>query len=355
MSIIPQIKDNVYGQLGAIVQTSSVNIVLQSGEGARFPQPITASATSAGTSTTLNSTGIGASGIVVGDVIVNLTDSTSISDEWSVAVVRTVSTDSITTSPLRGGSDNTWSDGDSWCVNPIMVNLSSRTGGVITGAKTAFEKVLVTARSTDTLTMPQTSGYRGKDGTTIQEFGVGSFVTIEVDQSFGIGLKKLLTSLLAQPEEVGQLVQTVGDQTVAGVKTFGDDSARSATDAAPVDETSFANKKYVDDNSGAETVGTVFKVLDITLTNTTVITFTHNLNVTEVDVRDGRYFITWFDSLAGAGTFLKFVGPFTVNNYDRQYWNAGNPTVATQLFWQENTLKLYGNGQTGTLNIIKQW
>ena len=72
--IVPAPKDNASGQLNAGVNASSTSFVLKSGEGAGFPQPINGTATSGGTSITLNDTGIGASGIVVGDLIYNLTE-----------------------------------------------------------------------------------------------------------------------------------------------------------------------------------------------------------------------------------------------------------------------------------------
>ena len=219
MALIPKIKDNVYAQLDSVALISSTSFVLASGQGVRFPQPKNGSATSAGSTTVLNCTGIAALGVEVGDIIINLTDSTPVSDAWSAAVVRSVSTDSITTSPLVGGSDNAWENGDAWCIDPIMINLSKRAGGVITDEKTAFEKILITNRASDTLSIPQVSGYRGKNGTTIQEFSVGDFATIENDQSFGDGLKKMLTDVLANPNSQS-IADTYSTQTIAGAKTF---------------------------------------------------------------------------------------------------------------------------------------
>lgn len=52
---------------------------------------------------------------------------------------------------------------------------------------------------------------------------------------------------LANKTYVDTKVSLTGDESIAGIKTFDDDSARSTTTAAPVDDKSFANKKYVDD------------------------------------------------------------------------------------------------------------
>jgi len=45
-----------------------------------------------------------------------------------------------------------------------------------------------------------------------------------------------------------RVVHSTTDESIAGVKTFADDSARSTTNAAPSNDLSFANKKYVDDS-----------------------------------------------------------------------------------------------------------
>src|SRR5688500_4626398 len=110
-------KDKAKGQLNAGINASTTTIPLKSGEGAIFPQPYTASATSGGTGTTLNDTGIGASGVAVGDFIHNVTD-----DSW--AVIKTVSANSVTTTKLRGGTDNTWDNADVWRVNEFVVTIA---------------------------------------------------------------------------------------------------------------------------------------------------------------------------------------------------------------------------------------
>ncbi len=78
---------------------------------------VTGTASSAGSSTTLNSTGIGALDIQEGDTIRNTTDGS-----W--AVVDELSTNSATTTALTGGSDNTWQNSDAFSVHKLAVNYA---------------------------------------------------------------------------------------------------------------------------------------------------------------------------------------------------------------------------------------
>lgn len=78
---------------------------------------VTGSATSVGTSTILNSTGIGALDIQEGDTIRNTTDGS-----W--AIVDELSTNSATTTDLTGGSDNTWQNSDAFSVHRLAVNYT---------------------------------------------------------------------------------------------------------------------------------------------------------------------------------------------------------------------------------------
>jgi len=165
------VKDNASGQLDSSITTTSTSFELGTDEGANFPQPITGTATSAGSATTLNDTGIGSSGIAVGDRIRNYTDGSS-------AWVRTVSTNSITTTPLLGGTDDTWESGDVWYSNEFVVTINSKDADNVIDS---YEKVLISGRSTDTLTCISTSE-RGYDGTTAQGFDVGDYVEIFVEQ-----------------------------------------------------------------------------------------------------------------------------------------------------------------------------
>lgn len=152
MANIFKTADNAEAQLNAGISPSALIITLGAGEGALFPNPKTGTTTSAGTSTTLNSTGIQAKGVAVGDIIENATDS-------SIAVITSVSTDSATTTELSGGGDNTWQNSDEWFIDRFIVTLNSRDEN---GAITVYEKVFIDSRNTDILIV--NSAGRGFDG-----------------------------------------------------------------------------------------------------------------------------------------------------------------------------------------------
>lgn len=82
-----------------------------------FPAEVTGNTTSGGTSTTLNSTGIGALNIEEGDTIRNTTDGS-----W--AIVDELSANSATTTALAGGSDNTWQSSDAFSVHKLAINYT---------------------------------------------------------------------------------------------------------------------------------------------------------------------------------------------------------------------------------------
>src|SRR5688572_25355155 len=105
-------KDSASGRLNATISPSDTSIPLQPGNGANFPQPYNGTATSSGSSTTLNSTGIlaavgGSSSAMAGKLIWNKTDG-------SVAVIVSVATNALTCTRLLGGTDNTWDSSDVW-------------------------------------------------------------------------------------------------------------------------------------------------------------------------------------------------------------------------------------------------
>jgi hypothetical protein len=176
-------KDEATGNLNAGINASVLSIPLESGDGAAFPQPYTASATSGGTSTTLNSTGIGASGVAVGDYIHNVTD-----DSW--ATIETVSSNSITTTKLKGGTTNSWSNSDVWRVNEVVITLAAVDAN---GNDTKTEEVLISNRSTDTLTVP--IGGRGYNGTVAQSFSAGDLVQLRVVAPYFEELKKIVRNV----------------------------------------------------------------------------------------------------------------------------------------------------------------
>ena len=160
------VKDNAEGQLNANISTLTTLIQLQAGDGANFPTIYTSTTDSLGDSTTLNKTGIGATGIAVGDFIENITDG-------SHAFVLAVNANSLTTTALQGGTDDTWDNGDEYAVNRFIVTLNARDGS---GNITKSEKVLIGARSGDILTADS----RGYDGDAAQNFDAADYVNLFV-------------------------------------------------------------------------------------------------------------------------------------------------------------------------------
>jgi len=77
----------------------------------------TGSATSAGTPTVLNSTGISSLDIEEGDTIRNTSDSP---DAWAI-VDEIVSANQITTTPLQGGTTNEWQNGNNFSVHKLAI------------------------------------------------------------------------------------------------------------------------------------------------------------------------------------------------------------------------------------------
>lgn len=151
------------GAIGA----SDTTIALTAGQGANFPTISRATASSTGDARTLNSTG-NLAAVAVGQWLYNLTDGS-----W--AICTTAGTDSITTTPLEGGSLNVWTSGD-------VVVLSGMFVATITqfdadGDIVKQERILVTNRATDTLT-----AVRGLDSDTGLAFEAGDFVQILMEE-----------------------------------------------------------------------------------------------------------------------------------------------------------------------------
>ena len=182
-------KDNASGQLNAGISASALSIVLKAGNGANFPQPYTGSATSLGTAVTLNSTGILAvigSGSV-GKYIWNKTDG-------SIAVIKAVATNVVTTTRLLGGTTNLWNSADVWCIDPFVATFATLTSGAIT----TYEEALVTARSTDTLTV--STGGRGYNGTTANTFSADDYVYLFCTSPILERLKDLIAEIAKQQD-----------------------------------------------------------------------------------------------------------------------------------------------------------
>ena len=187
-------KNNASGELFSGIGASDLTITLKSGEGAEFPAALTGAATSAGTSSTLNSTGIQAAGVAIGDIIYNITDG-------SQAAVKTVSTNSITTTILRGGTGNTWDDTDVWSVNPFLVTLNSKDDD---GNITAYEIAKIISRSSDILTVQTTIG-RGYNGTSAQVWDADDAVELFVVSSHNEEMIKMQADILFYLDSLEEL------------------------------------------------------------------------------------------------------------------------------------------------------
>jgi len=232
--------NNAEGQLDANINASSLTLTLKSAEGLEFPTGNNGTATSGGTSTTLNSTGIGATGVAVGDSIENITDG-------SVAFIVTVNTNDLVTTRLKGGSDNTWENSDEWNVGRCALTLEKRDGN---GDVTSFEIVNCKYVDNSADIAYVATGGRGHKGTTPISFDADDYVVLNVEMSAIEGLQLAVAALFTDKAEDDEVVHDTGNEAIAGVKTFADDSARSTTTASPVDNKSFANKFYVDNALG---------------------------------------------------------------------------------------------------------
>jgi hypothetical protein len=220
--ILPATADNAESTLSSGITAASTSIVLDTGGGDLFPTPIIGSATSAGDSDTLNSTGIQAAGVAVGDFIENVTDG-------SHAYVTSVDTNTIETTTLQGGSDNTWSNSDDWAVNRFVVTINKRTtnteGTVSVDVITQSEKVLIKNRSGDTLSVA--TGGRGYDDSTAASFASGDYVSLFDTSLLHEGPKAALAELAKQVKAIEDdyLTSANIDDTAYGAGWNGDTNA----------------------------------------------------------------------------------------------------------------------------------
>lgn len=183
--ILHGVKDNVETTLSSplSIAASSLNV----DDGTVFPAPINGSTTSLGDSITLNATGIGASGIVEGDFIENITDG-------SHAYVISVSTNSLITTPLKGGAANVWGNGHNYVKGRFVVTVNARD---INGNITSSERILINNVVGNVLTV----GERGYDGDTPNSFDTADYVNLFVVSStikeIGKGIAEQATDIEA--------------------------------------------------------------------------------------------------------------------------------------------------------------
>jgi hypothetical protein len=229
--LLPIAKNDSQSQLSSGLSAAGDTIQLKTGEAALHPTGYKAAATSAGTSTTLNSTGIG-SKAVVGDFIRNITDGS-----WGW--VLTVSANSITTTELIGGSDDTWESSDEWVIGSTYAWISKKDAS---GEDTTRELVLVEYidASSDQVHI-ETRGVEG----VATDFLADDYFSVYTSAQFVNQSNKALGELMRRKAEDSGVVHLTGAESVAGVKTFS--SFPVTPSSAPSSDYEVANKKYVDD------------------------------------------------------------------------------------------------------------
>jgi len=194
--------DNSVGRLASGMSAVSLSVPLQAGQGALFPTTFYSTTTSLGTATMLNCTGIQALGVVAGMIIQNI-------DDGSYAVVLSVSTNSVTTTTLKGGTSNIWGNGQKWVVNPFVVTLVAYDTDGVTVLKR--EKVLIDRRSTDTLFI--NAAGRGFDGSSAQTFSTNDYCYLFSVSATIDGIQEGLAQILQDIETLptaGQQQALVG-------------------------------------------------------------------------------------------------------------------------------------------------
>ena len=176
------VANNADPQLLGGIGVSDTGIALKSGHGAELPTILTGDCSSTGDGQTLNDTGALAS-VAVGDIIENVTDG-------SFAVVLVAGTNSITTTPLVKGSDNTWQSGDIWAVGRFVCTLTQLDAD---GQIVKQERVLVTAHTAaaDSITVSRSFG-----GDTALTFDANDYAWLAVEKTYIEELQKAVRHIL---------------------------------------------------------------------------------------------------------------------------------------------------------------
>lgn len=204
--LLPVAKNDSQAQMASGLSAAGDTVQLKAGEASLFPTGNKGSATSAGSSTTLNSTGIG-SKVSVGDFIRNITDG-------SLAWVVSVSTNSVTTTELIGGSDDTWQSSDEWLVGSFYAWLSKKDAS---GEDTTRELVLVeyVDSSSDQLHI-ETRAVEG----TATAFDADDYVSVYVSAQYPDQLSKAVGEIMRRKAEDSNVVHLDGAETISDLKTF---------------------------------------------------------------------------------------------------------------------------------------
>lgn len=191
---LPAIANNVTTpQLIGAIGAADVTVALKTGHGALLPAISRGAATSTTNSMTLTDTG-DLGGLAVGDRLLNLTDGSN-------CVVRDISSapNTVKTTPLEGGSDNTWQSGDVWVKGAyIVTGVHYDTDGVTVLKR---ERMRVVNLVTDTLTVE-----RGYDGDAAQTFSANDYIQILVEKSMMENLQKAVSNIVQKVYDIWRAV-----------------------------------------------------------------------------------------------------------------------------------------------------
>lgn len=389
-----KLKNDIRVTLKTGVSTSGKVFVLETGDGADLTAPINGAATSAGTSTLLNVTGASGLGINVLDEIWNVTDN-------SHALVLAVATNSITTTPLRDGSGNTWDDTDEFSVNPFPLTLVRYASDGTTEVQK--EIIRIYKISGDILTADANG--RAVDGTTALEWIPGDslemkaialmFHTLQEKQNYlrsfieGAasipGLKTFLETPLIPDQVYGSGWNgNLGVATKNAIYDKIESLAGGVTVWTGLTDTpsSITADEVVVGNPGGtalEFSGDFMKSTDQkafpqliydggnqSIVASTTYTKTHNLGVTQSDIEHGRY----------KGVLAFKMGGYGSQYYDTKFksgyfgytsstsigadhlWSTGGPPEY-RFNWDANNIKFRSGSSVGVnegrLLIYKMW
>jgi microcystin-dependent protein len=133
--------------------------------------------------------------------------------DGSYAIIKSISTNAIVTTRLKGGSDNTWQNSDVWAINRFVITLVKYD----TDGETVLqrEKVLIQSRSGDNLTVNTTG--RGYDGSTAASFATNDHVYLFMTSAAIDGIQQSLAQAYLDIDEL----------KAAEMVYFGDDSGSS--------------------------------------------------------------------------------------------------------------------------------
>jgi len=190
---IPTAKNSAQVQMASSLSASGDTIQLNAGESSILTdRSFKDNATSTGTATTLNLTGIGAK-VAVGDFVRNVTDGS-----WGW--VESESADSVTTTALIGGSDNTWDSGDEIVVGSTYAWLSKKDSS---GNDTTRE--LVKVKYIDTSSDQIKIETRSVEGTATT-FDADDYVSIYIDANVTKQVAQALGDLQGRKAEDGEVI-----------------------------------------------------------------------------------------------------------------------------------------------------